>query len=432
MIKNKIQRIWQSKLVRNVLVVAGGTAGAQAVGLAFVPFITRLYGPEIYGMLGAFIALTTILTAAASLAYPIAIVLPKNDKDAYGVIKLSVTVAAVNSILTLVILSIVGKWFMTKIGAIDLIDFMFLLPIVMFLVACQDIAQQWLIRKNSYSNLAKVFMGYSVLNYGIQTLAGLYAPISSILISAYTLAITIRTIITSYIGMKIDKGATIKAFREVSIKSLAVEYKDFPLYQAPQIILKAASFSLPLLMLTSFFGPAATGFYALTRTVLGLPVTLLGASVQSVFYPHFNEIVVSKGKALPVLLKSIVSLSIVGMWPFILLILLGPTLFSLVFGSEWYQAGRYSQWLSIYIFFTLISTPVVASIPVLKLQRWLLIYEIITNILQFSIVYVVYKVYADQLLVIASYSLVGTIMTIIMISKGCISVKKLDENTLPI
>lgn len=427
MIKSRIKRIWKSSLVKNVLVVASGTAGAQAIGLAFVPFITRLYGPEVYGVLGTFIALTTILTAASALAYPIAIVLPKSDSDAKGIVKLSLIVAALISFSTFIILLLVGEWIMKKIGATDLIDFMFFLPVVMFLVACQDVAQQWLIRQNSFGNLAKVFVAHSFFNYGVQTLAGIYTPISSVLISVYTLAITVRTALTGYIGVKISKRTTTKSSKKLSLKSLALEYIDFPLYQAPQIVLKSISGSLPLLMLAAFFGPASAGFYALTRTVLGLPVTLLGASVRSVFYPHFNEVVLNNNKTLPVLMKSIASLMMVGIWPFILLMFFGPYLFSLVFGSEWYQAGKYAQWLSIHIYFILISIPVVSSIPVLKLQRWLLFYEVVTTILQFLIVYTIYNIYSDELITIAVYSLTGTLITSIMIIKGCISAKKFDE-----
>ena len=42
----------RSKLLRNILTVVSGTAGAQAMTMAFMPVITRLYGPEAYGILG--------------------------------------------------------------------------------------------------------------------------------------------------------------------------------------------------------------------------------------------------------------------------------------------------------------------------------------------------------------------------------------------
>lgn len=70
-------------------VVATGTAGAQAITMGFAPIITRLYGPEAFGLLGTFSAILAVLTPMAALTYPIAIVLPKDHADAKGLAKLS-------------------------------------------------------------------------------------------------------------------------------------------------------------------------------------------------------------------------------------------------------------------------------------------------------------------------------------------------------
>jgi len=54
-----------SKFVRNVAIVATGTAGAQAITMAFSPINTRLYGPEAFGILGTFTAPTVKLDGAS-------------------------------------------------------------------------------------------------------------------------------------------------------------------------------------------------------------------------------------------------------------------------------------------------------------------------------------------------------------------------------
>lgn len=56
MFKHRLQELLSGNLVRSVAIVATGTAGAQTIGLVFVPFITRTYGPEVYGEFGAFLA----------------------------------------------------------------------------------------------------------------------------------------------------------------------------------------------------------------------------------------------------------------------------------------------------------------------------------------------------------------------------------------
>lgn len=79
-VSNTLIELSRRPFVRNVLAVVTGTATAQAITIAFAPVITRLYGPESFGQLGAFMALLNVLAPIAALTYPIAIVLPKKDE----------------------------------------------------------------------------------------------------------------------------------------------------------------------------------------------------------------------------------------------------------------------------------------------------------------------------------------------------------------
>ena len=57
----------------------------------------------------------------------------------------------------------------------------------------------------------------------------------------------------------------------------------------PQFFIKTASDSLPVLLIATFFGPIAAGFYALSRKVMGIPSTLIGNSIGNAFYPKITE-----------------------------------------------------------------------------------------------------------------------------------------------
>lgn len=427
MIKSRLRKIWRNRLVKSVLVVASGTAGAQAIGMAFIPFITRTYGPEVYGTLGAFIALTGILTTLVALTYPVAIVLPKSDDTAKGLVKLSILIAIGISLIVFIVLWLAGGWIMPKLGVASLSGFIYFIPLVMFLTACQNISQQWLVRKKAFKSIANISIVHSLINYGSQALVGIYAPLAGVLIGIHTLAIAIRSILTGYIGKKIIDTPANKKRKNISLKKVAYEYRDFPLYRAPQAVLSAASQSLPVLMLTAFFGPASAGFYALTRTALGLPSTLLGSSVQSVFYPHFNEAVLDKQKTLPLLIKATAVLAVIGIWPFILVILLGPFLFNFVFGQEWQQAGRYAQWLSIWLFFVLISRPAISAIPVFKMQRWFLGYEVISSAMRVASLILGFVLFSKDIVAVALYSVVGALIYFCLILKVFLSAKYFDN-----
>ena len=81
-LRGRAHAIGQSRFVRNVAAVATGIAAAQAISLAFMPFLTRLYGPEAFGALAAFTAVVNIITPLATLGYANAIVMPETEEGA--------------------------------------------------------------------------------------------------------------------------------------------------------------------------------------------------------------------------------------------------------------------------------------------------------------------------------------------------------------
>src|SRR5690606_12204417 len=103
-----------SRLLRNILTVVSGTAGAQALTLAFMPVIARIYGPEAYGVLGTFLSVTLMLIPVAALTYPIAIVLPRRDGDARGLVRLSLMLAVLLAALTALSMHLFGGWLVEK------------------------------------------------------------------------------------------------------------------------------------------------------------------------------------------------------------------------------------------------------------------------------------------------------------------------------
>src|SRR5690625_4809932 len=105
----KLSKFKNNTFIKNVLVLVSGTAAAQVVAMVLSPIITRLYGPEAFGVMGTFNAIVTIIAPVAALTYPIAIVLPKKDRDAKGIIKLSLLIAGFIAMLTTLILFLFSK-----------------------------------------------------------------------------------------------------------------------------------------------------------------------------------------------------------------------------------------------------------------------------------------------------------------------------------
>ncbi len=149
-IQSFISRTWKSRFVRNVAVVASGTAGAQAIVIAFSPIITRLYGPEAFGILGTFMAIVAVITPIAALSYPIAIVLPKEESDARGIARLSAYIALAVAALTALVLLVFGNQIVNLLQVQEVSSYIWLLPLVILFAAWLQINQQWVIRKKHF------------------------------------------------------------------------------------------------------------------------------------------------------------------------------------------------------------------------------------------------------------------------------------------
>ena len=375
------ERTWKSRFARNIALVASGAAGAQAITMAFSPIITRIYGPEAFGLLGTFMAIVAVATPLAALAYPIAIVLPRDDRDALGLVRLSLAISFAIALLAGALLWAGGDWLIGTLNAQSVASFLFLIPVAMLFAAWAQTAQQWLIRKKEFGVIARISLAQSLILNSAKTGIGWINPAGAVLIVIST-AGSLLNAAMMVIGAKRrhvpiqshDKHRARKPLRE-----LANRHRDFALYRAPQNFINAASQSLPVLMLAALFGPAAAGFYTLGKMVMGMPSALMGKAVTDVFYPRITE-AAHKGENLPrhIFLATSALLAI-GALPFGLVIIFGPWLFGFVFGQDWLMAGEYARWLALFFLFNFINKPCVAAVPVLGIQRGLLVYEVFST-----------------------------------------------------
>lgn len=210
-----------------------------------------------------------------------------------------------------------------SLGLQAIADFLMLIPVAMFFAACMQVAEQWLIRKGKFSVTARVAIIQSLLlNVGKAGLGVFYAG-AGVLVG---LAVAGRVLHAAMLaaGAGLFSGRSGGRTTLTELLGCARIHADFPLFRAPQVLLNALSQSLPIVLLASLFGPASAGFYTLARTVMAVPSMLIGKSVSDVFYPKFTE-AAHAGKPLAGLIyKATAALAVVGVCPFLLVVLLGP------------------------------------------------------------------------------------------------------------
>src|SRR5699024_5384516 len=254
---NKIKDSLKSKFVKNVTIIATGAMGAQAVNLLMSPFITRIHGPEAFGVLGTFTSLTRIIIPVAALTYPVAIVLPKSDINAKKIMKFSLYLTIIISIISILVLSLFNKNIISLFNLEDIQFLIYLIPLVILFAGIMQVSEQWIIRTNQFSINAKTTFFQSVITNLSKVGIGFFYPTAVVLVVIQACTEGLKALLISLSVKKSNYKSNNNSEEVLSTKKLIKKHKDFPLYRAPEELFSSLSQNLPILLLTSFFGPAA-------------------------------------------------------------------------------------------------------------------------------------------------------------------------------
>lgn len=404
-LKNKLG---ENSFAKNITLIAGGTAFAQALGIIFSPIITRIYPPEQYGVLTAYTAVLGLLAISASFDYQKAIPIAEDENKAINLLILSMCLLLTSTLMIVILLIFFGDYFLDLLDSKVLSSYKYLIPFGVFFTGTYNIVLQWGLRGRNYKIITRTKISQSIAANVTKVFLGLisFGPIGLILgvIIGQSAGITS---LTSPIIKKRELFSEIKIQR---LKQVLKRYKNFPLYSAPSNYVYTAGNNIPVVLLTSLFGSAVTGLFGLANSIIQLPMNLIGMSVSQVFYSEAANI----GKTNPqeikrLSVKLIKKLALIALVPLVIFLLFGPWLFSFVFGSQWYEAGIYARILSVMVYFHFIILPIGRILEIFERQRAGLIFNIIRLGMVLSVFYISKIVEFTSYQTIALYSISNSI-----------------------
>lgn len=362
-------RVASSRFLRNVLAVASGTALAQLAAVLFSPLITRIYSPEVFGLQGIFLSLISLLGPMVALRYPMAIITADSDEEALKMGRLALGVASLLACTLCAFLLIGGHTVITLMGAEGLGYLVFFLPLALLSVAAQDVSDYRAARMGAFRLVGMVSVFQAIVTNLARVLGGLWSPVAAILIAVTTVAPAVKSAMLALLSRRMRRRAP--RLRKGEGIALLSKHRDFAIYRAPTDSLNAASQAIPVILLAAFFSPGAAGFYVLTRSVLNLPANILGASLGNVIYAQFGELKRSTQALFPLLLKT--TLALLCFAPIVVILgYFSPAFFAFVFGEEWREAGRYAQWMALWLGVSIANVPAIRLAAVIGAQRVLL------------------------------------------------------------
>jgi O-antigen/teichoic acid export membrane protein len=136
-----------------------------------------------------------------------------------------------------------------------------------------------------------------------------------------------------------------------------MRHKKFPLFSTWTHLLTVITVQIPSLVFGVYFSPTILGYYSLASRVGTMPITLLAQAIGQVFYPAAAKEYHQTGTVSHIVETTFKLLVQLAMFPMAVLGLFGATLFGVVFGQQWTEAGIYAQILAAWYFLSFLSVP---------------------------------------------------------------------------
>ena len=390
----------KSKFSRNVLTLMTGTTVAQIIPIVISPILTRIYTPEDFGVFALYISLVSFIAIVATARYEMAIVLPKSEKEAINLLALSVFITfCIVFIITLIII-IFGETILNTLNADALGNILYLVPLSIFLAGLAQSFNYWSNRKEYFKNISNAQISQSI-SIGVSQPLFKYMGINSGLILGNILGrfVSVFVLIDKFI--KNDRTLLHHVNKEVMIEQM-IKYKDFPLVNSLHAFSDILRSSGSVLLVSSFFGTAVLGFYALSLRVLQIPIGIIGSALGQVLYKKFT-LLYNENKNIYAYARGVViKLFFIAVPLFGILFFIAPDLFSFVFGEKWRLAGEYSRLFIPYLFMNFLISPI-SHIPiVLGKQKEIFYISLFGNVLFLLMIVATSSLKAEEMLIAVS------------------------------
>lgn len=355
--KGFIQKLWGSEYFKNVLTLSSGTTVAQIISIGTAPILYRIYAREDYGTLGLYMAIVSVVGVFSTLQLTQSILLEDDENQAREAFQVTYWVNILFSIGVLILCGVFYFYRPPMVEKYYLWPWIMLLPASVFFTGQNQILRVWANRIKEFKMLMRNSLWTAILVPLFSITIGLFWAGPLGLFVGLLIGQSIPPLLMSFqlsrpwnLYQNIFRG-----FRN-SRNVLSKHYR-FPKFSLPSELLSTLSHQMPVFMLGTFSGVGTVGVYNLAVRMLGMPSVLISSAVGEVYKQKAVEENRKTGRMKNVFMQTAKSMGIIGIVVFGVVMLIGPGLFSWVFGSEWTDAGYVARILAVMFLLRFVNSP---------------------------------------------------------------------------
>ena len=352
----------------SIMKLASGSIGAQICWMMAMAFLARLYEPANFGTYQVFISTGNIFLMISMLRYEMAIILPKYDYQAFGILTLSIISCFVFSILSAGVVLILERMLLRDELLFSVVCY---LPVYLFLVSGYQAFYNWFVRVRAFDLIPIILMIYPIF-FVVMAIGCYYYGFNELaLIKSVLGARLVQLLVLVFFFMRAYK----KYFRAISINKIlkmAKKHSAFPKYMVCSGLVDTLTAEAPVYCLQTCFSSDILGYYSVTIQALAAPGAFVAKTIGDVFRQRASWLFQHNGECKNFYKENLTILVKIALLLFLSILFFAPFAYGFVFGSKWAFSGDLARWMSLGVVCSLVASPLSMMFVIAEKQKFYL------------------------------------------------------------
>lgn len=367
----------QNQTFHSIVLLSGGTALAQLIGICALPFVTRLFTPAEIGVVSLFLSYLGFWINTIAFRYDQALLIASDDIESHALHRLAIILVVLMSLLSAPVLWLLQHNSIFEFQLLPLWTPLITFPILLG-SGLSAVYRSWALRAGLLRDISHATVIRSSALNGTKLGLGIFGGgivglLAAELVASFVSVARLMQATRVYFAGSKPHYIYFECMRQVGAK-----YIKFPKLEMPSAWLDAMAMLLPLPLVSGLYGVEAAGWFGLARMVVGLPNAQIGAAVADVFQMKLAQSVRENDqqRAKDLFYALLKKMSGFGLIPLLVTVIVSPWAFPYIFGSSWGSAGIIAAILSPWLYAAFIVSPLSRALSVLQAQEWKLFYDI--------------------------------------------------------
>ncbi len=415
-----------SKFIKNTSKLLAGNAIGQVIGIVAIPIITRLYSVEVYGEFSSLLAISLILATLSTLSLHLAILIPKSEEEAIKIFRFSLSLTYAFCLLISIALYFFNEEVVSLLNIKSNPLIVYSIPLLVLLQSVYVTITYLGVRVKVFGKVGTSKVVEGISDRGIAIISGFscFAFVGNLILARLTASVlAISYLLPTLKRYQGQKKTTI------SNRFILTKYKSYLQYNTPSMLLINSMLQLPVIIIAAYFSSVAAGLFAIANRLVNIPVTALGSAISKTFMQKIaedkaNDDINKIKKSTHVFFTILFTFLLI---PFSVLSVVGDSLFVIVLGEKWGDAGVLASFLSYFAMSTLLVQAFGGLFDVMNKQHTRLIFHIGNFFVRIGTLLLCIYLDYDLAKTVLIYAIVSTFMNVVAMGLLLICVQQVQS-----